>query len=304
MAKTKGADTRADELVTVRDIFRYAVSRFGAAELAYGHGTDNPYDEAVFMVLEGLRLPVDIFDPFAEARLTRPEREHLLALIDARIETRQPASYLLGAAYQNGLRFIVDRNVLIPRSFIGDILRDGVLSGDDGLIATPITRILDLCTGSGCLAILASINFMDAHVDAVDISAAALDVARRNVKAHGQDAWIKLYKGDLFAPLGQQTYDLIITNPPYVDRKAMAVLPPEYRHEPSLALAGGKDGLSIIRTIMAEAGKHLTRKGGLLCEVGSGRDLVEATWPDMPFLWLDTELSEGEVFFLPAKALR
>jgi ribosomal protein L3 glutamine methyltransferase len=256
------------------------------------------------MVLEGLRLPVDIFDPFAEARLTRPEREHLLALIDARIETRQPASYLLGAAYQNGLRFIVDRNVLIPRSFIGDILRDGVLSGDDGLIATPITRILDLCTGSGCLAILASINFMDAHVDAVDISAAALDVARRNVKAHGQDAWIKLYKGDLFAPLGQQTYDLIITNPPYVDRKAMAALPPEYRHEPSLALAGGKDGLSIIRTIMAEAGKHLTRKGGLLCEVGSGRDLVEATWPDMPFLWLDTELSEGEVFFLPAKALR
>lgn len=292
-------DDRPSDLLTIRDLFRYAVSRFNAAGLSYGHGTTDAVDEAAFMVLEGLHLPIDRLDPFADARLTRAEREHLLALIDARVATRRPAPYLLGAAYQHGLKFIVDDHVLIPRSFIGDLLQ-----GDHLPLEGQPDTILDLCTGSGCLAVLAALAWPEARVDAVDISAGALDVARRNVDLHDLGDRITLHQGDLFAPLGKARYDLILTNPPYVDAAGMAALTPEHRHEPALALAAGDDGLDLVRRIIGEARAHLTKTGALVCEVGRGRANVEAAWPDLPFLWLDTELSEGEVFFLPAKALR
>lgn len=294
------------ELVTIRDFFRFAISRFNAAGLVYGHGTTNALDEAAFIVLEALQLPVDKLEPFLDARLVLPERQRLATLIEARITTRKPAPYLLGLAYVGGIPFHVDERVIVPRSYIGELLVGdfftsvpGETFGDPAQIA----RILDLCTGSGCLAVLAAMAFPEAEIDAVDVSAAALEVARRNVEESGAAARIRLLEGDLFAPLGAERYDLILTNPPYVDAEAMADLPPEYRYEPSLALAGGADGLDIVRRILAAAPAHLTDSGGLLCEIGSGRDRLEADFPDLPFIWLDTENSSGEVFWLAAEAL-
>jgi ribosomal protein L3 glutamine methyltransferase len=287
-------------LETLGDIFRFAVRRFRAARLAYGHGTTNPRDEAAFMVLEGLRLPIDRLEPYFALRPSAPERARLLTLIDARVSLRMPAPYLLGAAYMHGVRFHVDRRALIPRSFIGDMLADGVLPIGD---PRRIRRVLDLCTGCGCLAVLAALAFPHARIDAVDLSAGALALARRNVASHRLGDRITVHRGDLFAPLGGQGYDLIISNPPYVDARAMAKLPPEYRHEPRLALAAGSDGLDIVRRILAEALRHLKRGGGLLCEVGRGRPALEAAFPRLPFLWLDTEHSEAEVFWLGAADL-
>jgi ribosomal protein L3 glutamine methyltransferase len=217
-----------------------------------------------------------------------------LTLIDARISLRMPAPYLLAAAYMRGVRFHVDRRALIPRSFIGDILADGVLPIDP----RRVRRVLDLCTGSGCLAILAALAFPRAMVDAVDLSAGALGLARRNVASHRLGDRIALHRGDLFAPLARQRYDLIISNPPYVDARAMAALPPEYRHEPRLALAAGQDGLDLVRRILAQAPGHLRRGGGLVCEIGRGRPRLERAFPDTSFVWLDTEQSQGEVFWL------
>lgn len=293
----------ADELLTVRDFLRYAVSRFEAAELAYGHGTDNAFDEAAFIVLEGLHLPIDRLDPFLEARLLAPERARLADFIEARVETRRPAAYLLNKAYMHGLPFYVDERVLVPRSFIGEILFSDAFAGDAPLVEEPVTRVLDLCTGSGCLAVLAARVFPEASIDAVDLSRDALAVARINVERSDAADRISLFQGDLFAPLGDAHYDLIITNPPYVDAAGMAVLPKEYRHEPAMALAAGDDGLDLVRRILAGAAAHLRPGGGLVCEVGRGRRSLEAAYPDMPFLWLDTEGSAGEVFFLAAEDL-
>jgi ribosomal protein L3 glutamine methyltransferase len=195
----------------------------------------------------------------------------------------------------HGVRFHVDRRALIPRSFIGDLLVGGGLPIGD---PSRVRRVLDLCTGSGCLAILAALVFPRARVDAVDLSAGALALARRNVAIHRLDDRIELHRGDLFAPLGNRRYDLILSNPPYVDARGMARLPPEYRHEPRLALAAGDDGLDLVRRILAEAPHHLTKTGGLLCEIGRGRRPLEAAFPRLPFLWLDTEHSQGEVFWL------
>ena len=287
-------------LDTLGDIFRFAVRRFRAARLAYGHGTTNARDEAAFVVLEALRLPIDRLEPYLDLRPTPGERARLLALIDARVSRRLPAPYLVGAAYMHGVRFHADRRALIPRSFIGDMLADGVLPiGDAG----KIKRVLDLCTGSGCLAILAALAFPRARIDASDLSAGALALARRNVKSHRLGDRIALHRGDLFAPLAGQRYDLIISNPPYVDAKAMARLPTEYRHEPRLALAAGDDGLAVVRRILADAPRHLTRNGALLCEIGRGKKPLEAAFPRLPFLWLDTEQSEGEVFWIAADQL-
>jgi ribosomal protein L3 glutamine methyltransferase len=206
-----------------------------------------------------------------------------------------PAPYLLGAAYMHGVRFHIDRRALIPRSFIGDIVFGGTLPVDE---PHRVRRVLDLCTGSGCLAILAALAFPRARVDAVDLSAGALALARRNVAAHRLGDRIAPQRGDLFGPLGRQRYDLIVSNPPYVDARGMDRLPPEYRHEPRMALAAGADGLDLVRRILAEASRHLTQKGGLLCEIGRGRQALERAYPRLPFLWLDTERSEGEVFWI------
>jgi ribosomal protein L3 glutamine methyltransferase len=282
---------------TVRDFILHGARCFNKAGLVYGHGTDNASDEAAWLVLETLRLPVDRLEPHLERRLTAAESRAVLEIFRRRIKTRKPAAYLLNKAYIQGIPFYVDERVIVPRSFIGEILCDGGFP----LPAKP-RAVLDLCTGSGCLAILAADVFPAAKVDAVDLSAAALAVAKKNVAAGGGGR-VRLFRGDLFSPLKNRKYDLIITNPPYVDAKAMKALPPEYRHEPEMALASGKDGLDLVRRILREAPAHLTPGGGLLCEVGRGRPLLEKEYPRLPFLWLDTAASEGEVFWLTRKQL-
>lgn len=295
----------AEELLTLRDVFRYAVSRFNAAGLSYGHGTQNAVDEAAFMLLESLQLPIDDINPWLDARLTTPERRHLLDLVEARVATRRPAPYLVGAAYLHGVRFAVDERVIVPRSYIADLLVEGTLGPDQlGLLPEPgeVETVLDLCTGSGALAIIAAMCFPNATVDATDLSADALEVARGNVASHGLDDRIALHAGDLFSAIGPRRYDLIVTNPPYVAEAEVAAFPAEYAAEPAMAHLGGSDGLDLVRRILADAASHLTPNGGLICEIGTGRDILEASY-DLPFVWLDTELSEGEVFWLAARDL-
>ena len=231
-----------------------------------------------------------------------------MELIEQRIRTRKPAAYIVNKIYMRGLPFYVDERVIVPRSYIGEILDTHFSGGEDGdpaLLGDPfeVERVLDLCTGSGCLAILAARHFPNAQVDAVDISRDALTVAAHNVAEHGLDDRISLHCGDLFAPLGEASYDLIISNPPYVDAEGMASLPPECRAEPRLAFDGGPDGLDLVRRILQEAPAHLTPEGGLLCEIGRGRDNVEAAFPQLPLLWLDSEDSEAEVFWISAADL-
>ncbi|MBS7541725.1 50S ribosomal protein L3 N(5)-glutamine methyltransferase [Ancylobacter oerskovii] len=291
------------DLHTVRDFLRYAISRFNAAELGFGHGTTTALDEAAFIILEALHLPVDELDPWLDCRLTGGERARLAGLIEERCRTRRPAAYLMGRTYIRGVPFKSDERAIVPRSFIGELLA-GDLFGGEGFALVPepeaIGRVLDLCTGSGCLAILAAMLFKNAEVDAVDLSPEALSLAAENVALHEMEGRVRLHQGDLFAPLKGRRYDLIITNPPYVDAKTCAALPPEHRHEPMLAFAGGPDGLDIVRRILEEAPKHLARDGGLICEIGTDREILEAEYPHLPFLWLDTEDSEGEVFWLAA----
>lgn len=296
-----------DDLITVRDLFRYAISRYNAADLAFGHGTSEAVDDAVYLILESLNLPIDDINPWLEARLTRDERELVIGRIHARVEDRVPTPYLVGKAYIQGVPFLIDRRVIVPRSFIGEILYSERF-GDNprqALIADrrAISTVADICTGSGCLAILASFVFPNAAVDAVDLSPDALDVAAVNVERLA-DGRVTLYQGDLFEPLGGRTYDLIISNPPYVDDEAMAALPDEYRTEPEMALAGGLDGLDLVRRIIEEAGAHLNDDGGLLCEIGSGREMLEFNYPGLPFQWIDTVESQGEVFWLNAADLK
>jgi ribosomal protein L3 glutamine methyltransferase len=297
---------RSVELVTVLDFVRYAVTRFNAAKLVFAHGTADPVAEAAFLVGEALHLPPDRFELFAPARVTASERERILGLIETRIRTRKPTAYLLARIYAAGVPFYVDERVIVPRSYLGEIIAGDAFSGVEDGLADPaaVARVLDLCTGSGALAVLAAMRFPNAAVDAVDISADALAVAARNVGEHGLADRIALLHGDLFMPLDGERYDLIITNPPYVDEAGMAALPPECRHEPAVALDGGADGIAVIARIIGEAGRHLTENGGLLCEVGRGRPVLEARYPDLGFLWLDTEESTGEVFWLAASALR
>jgi ribosomal protein L3 glutamine methyltransferase len=290
-----------DSLVTLRDWLRWAVSRFSAAGLSYGHGTSNALDEASFLILKRLHLPIDQLEPWLDACLTREERASLLDLIERRIATRKPASYLVNEAWIGGHPFYVDERVIVPRSYIGELLQSRLST----VVADPqaVSRVLDLCTGSGCLAILAALAFPDARVDASDISADALAVAARNVETYGLGERISLVKGDLFAPLAAAPYDLIIANPPYVSAPAMASFPPEHKAEPAIAHAGGDDGLALVRRILAEAGRYLEPGGNLVVEVGTGKPLLEAEYPHLPFVWLDTEESEGEVFWLKAADL-
>jgi ribosomal protein L3 glutamine methyltransferase len=298
----------AGELVTMLDFVRYAVSRFVEAGLVFAHGTTDPVAEAAFLICETLHLHPDQFEAFAAARVTRREAKVVLDVIARRVSTRKPAAYLVNKVYMRGLPFYVDERVIVPRSFIGELL-DSHFAGDDdhgtSLIEDPdaVESVLDVCTGSGCLAILASRRFPNARIDAVDISRDALDVAARNIADYGLEDRVTLHRGDLFKPIGDARYDLIISNPPYVDQKGMAGLPRECRAEPRLAFDGGADGIDIIRRILNEAGRHLAAHGGLLCEVGRCRAALEAEFPKTPMLWLDTEDSEGEVFWIAARDL-
>jgi ribosomal protein L3 glutamine methyltransferase len=307
-AKVSFAKVSVGELVTLLDFVRYAVSRFIEAGLVFAHGTTDPVAEAAFLVCETLHLHPDQFEAFATARVTSAEAGQILDVIARRIATRKPAAYLVNKVYMRGLPFHVDERVIVPRSFIGELL-DSHFSGEEGgggsLIDDPagVESVLDLCTGSGCLAILASRNFPSARIDAVDISSGALEVAARNIADYGLEDRVTLHRGDLFQPLGDERYDLIISNPPYVDAEGMAALPRECRAEPKIAFDGGGDGLTIVRRILAEARPHLTPQGGLLCEIGRGRDMVEAAFPQLPLLWLDTEDSDGEVFWIGAADL-
>jgi ribosomal protein L3 glutamine methyltransferase len=300
---------RAGELLTLLDFVRFAVSRFIEADLVFAHGTTDPVAEAAFLVCESLRLHPDQFEAFATARVTAAEAKAILSLIERRVTTRTPAAYLVNKIYMRGLPFYVDERTIVPRSFIGELL-DSHFGGEDddqdgSLIADPLSveSVLDLCTGSGCLAILASRNFPNAAIDAVDISKDALEVAARNVGDYGLGHRLTLHCGDLFKPLGNARYDLIISNPPYVDAEGMAGLPLECRAEPKLAFDGGAGGLDIVRRILDEAASHLKPQGGLLCEIGRGREVLEAAYPQLPLLWLDTEDSQGEVFWIAAADL-
>jgi ribosomal protein L3 glutamine methyltransferase len=294
-------DERVETFLTPRDWLRYAVGRFLSAGLAFGHGATTALDEAAFLILEGLSLPIDMLDPFLDARLLRHERTRLLGLIEARATTRKPAAYLVNRAYIQGVPFYVDERVIVPRSLMGELVMTA-LAEDNGLIGDPetIASVLDLCTGSGSLAILAARVFPKARIAAVDVSPGALEVAARNVDEHGLQQRIALKQGDLFAPVEGARFDLILTNPPYVDAAAIADFPPEYAAEPVLAHAGGTDGLDIVRRILGEAPKHLTASGTLVCEVGGARAALEHEFPHLPFVWLDTEDTSGEVLLLRA----
>ena len=307
--QSKSPPVAAAELLTLLDFVRYATSRFIEAKLVFAHGTTDPVAEAVFLVCESLHLHPDQFETFATARVTAAEAKAILDLIARRIATRKPAAYLVNKIYMRGLPFYVDERTIVPRSFIGELLEqhfggEGDAEGGS-LIENPgsVKNLLDLCTGSGCLAILAARAFAEAQIDAVDISKDALDVAARNVAAYGLEDRVTLHRGDLFKPLGGSRYDLIISNPPYVDAQGMAELPRECRAEPKLAFDGGADGLAIVRRILQQGGQHLTPQGGLLCEIGRGRERLEAAFPQLPLLWLDTEESHDEVFWIAAADL-
>jgi ribosomal protein L3 glutamine methyltransferase len=297
----------AGELVTLLDFVRYAVSRFNEAKLTFAHGTTDPVAEAAFLVCETLHLHPDQFEAFAGARVTAHEAKSILDLIARRVSSRKPAAYLVNKIYMRGLPFYVDERVIVPRSFIGELLDSHFGEQDDGssLIedASGVENVLELCTGSGCLAVLASRTFPNTQIDAVDISKEALEVAARNVRDFGLEDRVMLHRGDLYAPVADKRYDLIIANPPYVDAEGMAGLPRECRAEPKLAFDGGADGLDVIRRILNKARRHLTTEGGLLCEVGRCRSALEAAYPRTEFLWLDTEDSEGEVFWVNASDL-
>jgi ribosomal protein L3 glutamine methyltransferase len=305
---SKFPKVRSGELVTLLDFVRFAVSRFAEAKLTFAHGTTDSIAEAAFLVCETLHLHPDRFETFATARVTAGEAQSILEVIARRVSSRKPAAYLVNKIYMRGLPFYVDERVIVPRSFIGELLDLHFGQHDEGaagLIDDPagIENVLDLCTGSGCLAVLASRNFPNAAIDAVDISKDALDVAARNIADFGLQERVMLHRGDLFGPIGNKRYDLIISNPPYVDAEGMAGLPRECRAEPKLAFDGGADGLDVIRRILDEAGRHLTAEGGLLCEIGRCRRALEAAYPKVNFLWLDTEDSEGEVFWIGAADL-
>lgn len=281
------------ELETLRDWLRYSVTRFGEAKLSFGHGMANAYDEAAYLLLHALHLPLDQLEPFLDARLTQSERAHLAQLLGRRIDQRIPAAYLTHEAWLGNFRFYVDERVLIPRSFIAELVPDGVAPFIDD--TSEVTAVLDLCTGSGCLAILLAHAYPAADVDAVDISPDALAVAQRNVAEYGLADRINLIRSDLFANLADKRYDLIISNPPYVTTMAMEELPPEYRHEPELALSGGDDGLDAIRVIFSEAPRFLKPAGILVVEVGHNRAAVESAFPHIPVVWLETASTSDAV---------
>jgi len=287
---------------TVRDLLRFAVSRFNEAELFFGHGSSNALDEAAYLILHTLHLPLDQLNPFLDARLLPNEVDAVLKIIDKRIATRKPAAYLTHEAWLGEFKFYVDERVIVPRSFIAELLRDQLAPWVDD--AEGIESALDLCTGSGCLAILLADAFPHAKVDAVDLSPEALEVAEKNVSDYHLQDRVELIRSDLFKALKGRTYDVIVSNPPYVDARAMKTLPPEYRSEPSMALASGKDGLDHIRIILKEAAKHLNPGGLLIVELGHNRAVLEQAFPNIDFTWPQTSAGDEFVFLVTREQLR
>jgi len=284
------------QLHTVRDLLRFAVSRFNEAGLFFGHGSASAYDEAVYLILHSLYLPLDRLEPFLDARLTAAELEQVLSIIERRATERIPAAYLTKEAWLGDFNFYVDERVIVPRSFIAELLREQLVPWVDE--PDDIHSALDLCTGSACLAVLLAHAFENAMIDAVDISHEALQVAKKNVSDYDLEHRIDLIQSDLFGGLAGRRYDLIISNPPYVSTASMAALPEEYRHEPRNALASGEDGLEATRAILREAANHLTDQGVLIVEIGHNRDILEQVFPQTPFTWLETSAGDEFVFLL------
>lgn len=287
----------ANDLHSVQDVLRWTICQFERAGVFYGHGMSNAWDEAAYLIAKTLHLPLNYFDSFLSAALSQTEKNDLAKVIWARMHTRKPAAYLTGEAYLGEFRFLVNEDTIVPRSFFAELLAREAFAP---WIEYPelVHSALDLCTGSGCLAILLAHYFPDAAIDAVDLSPKALKIAQQNVENYDLQTQITLHQGDLFAPLAGKTYDLILSNPPYVDAVAMQSLPQEYRHEPSMALASGEDGLDLVRQILQQASQHLNPHGVLSVEIGHQRDVLEAHFPFLPFTWLETESGDGFVFLI------
>ena len=293
-----------DELITLRDWLRWSVSRFNEAGLYFGHGCDNAYDEAIWLILHTLHLPPDRLEPFLEARLTPDERRRVYDVLHQRISQRLPAAYLTQQAWLGDYRFYVDPRVIVPRSYFANLLEEGMMPWVEG--PEQITSALDMCTGSGCLAILMAIAFPNSQIDAVDLSTDALAVAQQNIADYGLQDRVIPIESDLFDGLKSKNprrYDLIISNPPYVTHESMLNLPAEYRHEPVMALAAGNDGLDIVHRLIKEAGCHLNPGGLLAVEVGHNRSIVEAAYPDLPLTWIDTADAEEKIFIIHREEL-
>jgi len=289
------------ELKTIKDLLRFATSQFNAAELYYGHGTDNAWDEAYALVIRGLHLPFELSSQITEARLTQDERQKLLDLIQQRVEKRLPVPYLINEAWFAGLPFYVDERVLIPRSPIAELIEQQFTPW---VKPEEVEAILDLCTGSGCIAIACATVFPEAEVDAVDLDPAALQVAERNVNYHQLSEQVQLHHSDLFKNLPAKRYDVIVSNPPYVAQTEMQTLPTEYSHEPSFALVAEDEGLAIALRILAQAADYLTERGILVVEVGNSESALIERLPQVPFTWLDFERGGQGVFLLTAEQLK
>ncbi len=290
-----------NELKTVRDVIRYAVSRFNDAQLAFGHGSDNAWDEAVYLVLSTLHLPLDTLDPFLDARLLEDEKKKCVSLIELRVKKRVPLAYLTGEAWLQGHRFLTDKRVIVPRSPISELLAEHLEPWVDD--PENVQHVLDLCTGSGCLAILAALAFPNAQVDAVDLSDHAIRLAQRNVDMYQLGERVNVLQGDLYTPLKKQRYDVIVCNPPYVNSATMAQLPSEYQHEPSLALAGGDDGMDIIRTILDQAAAHLSDDGFIVLEIGNEYENFMNAFPALNPVFLETAEGDDSVLLLTREQL-
>ncbi|KHS93390.1 SAM-dependent methyltransferase [Pectobacterium brasiliense] len=292
-------DEAVSELHTIQDMLRWAVSRFNAANVYYGHGTDNPWDEAIQLVLPSLYLPLDIPEDMYTSRLITSERQRIVERVIRRVNERIPVAYLTNKAWFCGLEFYVDERVLVPRSPIGELINNYF---DEQLPKTP-NHILDLCTGSGCIAIACAQVFPEAEVDAVDISSEALAVTEQNIQQHGLEYRVTPIRSDLFRDLPAIRYDLIVTNPPYVDEEDMSDLPQEFRFEPELGLAAGNDGLDLVRRILACAPDYLSDDGVLICEVGNSMVHLIDQYPDIPFTWLEFDNGGDGVFMLTQSQL-
>ncbi len=294
-------DSAYHELHTLRDLLRYAVSQFHASRLSFGHGSDNAWDEAVYLLLHTLDLPLDTLEPFLDARVLPEESARFLKLLDRRVSERVPVAYLTGEAWLQGHRFVVDQRVIVPRSPISELLADGlspwVSDADD------VDLVLDLCTGSGCLAVLAALAFPSAQVDAVDLSEEALEVADQNIELSGLDGRITTHRSDLFDQLPRCEYQVILCNPPYVNSDSMDRLPPEYRHEPALALAGGSDGMDLVRRLMRDALAYMAPDGILVLEIGNEYDNFIAAFPHLEPVWLTTANAEDQILMLTREQL-
>lgn len=291
-----------DCLETIQDLIRWGASQFNAAELHFGHGTDNALDEAAWLAAGALSLPIEQLTTFATCRLTPDERETILGLYHQRIQERRPAAYLLGHARFAGLEFIVDDQVLIPRSPLAELMTEGFAPWVD---PDRIERVLDLCTGSGCIGLAAAHHLPQADVDLSDISSAALRLAARNRSLHELDERVHLIESDLFAGIGDRSYEVIVSNPPYVGAEEMESLPPEYRHEPRLALAAGETGLDLVLRILRDAPDYLTDEGVLIVEVGNTAETLEDRFPQIAFTWIDfAQGGEGVFIFSRDELIR